>query len=223
MKVGFLTIGQSPRTDVMRDLAPLLPPGLEVVEKGALDGLTRREIEEELRPEPGMTVYVSRLRDGSQVSFAKEKILGRMQERIRELEEMGVDLIVILCSGEFPDFESRVPIIYPDKLLKAAVSGIRIRGPLGVFIPLQEQRRYAEEKWSRLGYKPVVEPVSPYRAPLKEFVEAAERMASRNVGLIVMDCIGYTFAQKNAVREITGIPVVSTRGLVARLIAELAS
>ncbi len=222
MRVGFLTIGQSPRTDVMSDLAPILHPSIEVLEKGALDDFSREEVEEKLRPEPGMTVYVSRMRDGTQVSFAKEKIIGLMQEKIKMLEDMGAEIIVILCSGEFPEFKSSVPIIYPDKLLKGVVQGVRLRKPLGVFIPLQEQRKYAEEKWGGLGYEVVVETLSPYQGSLDEFIGAARRMASRDVGMVVMDCVGYTFMQKRAVRSISGRPVVLTRGIIARVLNEMA-
>ena len=40
--------------------------------------------------------------------------------------------------------------------------------------------------------------------------------------LIVMDCIGYTLAMKDRVREIAGVPVLLARSVVARMLAELA-
>jgi protein AroM len=36
-----------------------------------------------------------------------------------------------------------------------------------------------------------------------------------------MDCIGYTLAMKQAVKEITGVPVILARSVVARMLAEL--
>jgi len=101
--VGFLTIGQSPRTDVLSDIQEYLK-GLEIVEAGALDGLTREYIETNLAPRAGETLLVTRMRDGSEVIIAEERILPLMQERVRWLEEQGVEVIAVLCSGSFPEF-----------------------------------------------------------------------------------------------------------------------
>ncbi|NCB17973.1 MAG: hypothetical protein EOM65_17595 [Synergistales bacterium] len=42
--IGTVTIGQSPRTDVIPDIASILGPDVEIREAGALDGLSRDEI-----------------------------------------------------------------------------------------------------------------------------------------------------------------------------------
>ncbi len=221
LHVGFITIGQSPRTDVMNDLSRILTKNIEVAEKGVLDGFTREEIMEKFSPEPGHTVYVSRLRDGSSITMSKEKILPVMQERIKELGEI-TDLIVILCSGDFPRFESRVPIIYPEKLLKAFVEGISLTGRLAVFIPLPQQVVYAYKKWSSLYPEVTVVDVSPYSANLEEFSLKARKLVNEDPQLVVMDCVGYTFEQRKTVQEVLEKPVVTTRGVIARALNELA-
>ena len=38
-RLGIVTIGQTPRTDVIPEMAEVLGPGVEIVERGALDGL----------------------------------------------------------------------------------------------------------------------------------------------------------------------------------------
>ena len=43
-KLGLITIGQSPRTDVLPDIEPIFGPDVELHQAGALDGLTREEI-----------------------------------------------------------------------------------------------------------------------------------------------------------------------------------
>ena len=43
MKVGAITIGQSPRTDVVQELFPLMGEQVELIQAGALDGLTRHQ------------------------------------------------------------------------------------------------------------------------------------------------------------------------------------
>ena len=51
-KVGLLTIGQSPREDIVSEIKPLLDSRIEILEKGLLDGLSFEEIKR-LKPKAG--------------------------------------------------------------------------------------------------------------------------------------------------------------------------
>ena len=86
-KIGAITVGQAPRVDVTSDIMPLLQ-GCELLEKGGLDGLTRQQIEA-FAPQEGDYVLVSRLVDGSSVTFAEKHVLPRLQAAIDELEAQG--------------------------------------------------------------------------------------------------------------------------------------
>ena len=224
-RVGLLTIGQSPRTDVTREFKILLSDleDLEFVEAGALDDFTLDEISRKLSPEPGHTVYVSRLRDGTQVMISREKIIPLVKEKIRKLEELGADLIVLLCSGEFPRFESRVPVIYPRELLVSCVRGISATRPIAVVIPLREQEEYAKKKWIEIMGNDnfLVVSLSPYASSLDDFERLAEKLSLEKPSLVIMDCIGYTLKQKKVLREKLGAPVVTTRGITAAFVKEL--
>ena len=101
IKVGAITIGQSPRTDVTQDILPLLGDQVELLQAGGLDGLTREEIEA-FQPGPDDYVLISRLRDGSSAVFAERYILPRLQNCIDQLEQQGVEIILFLCTGDFP-------------------------------------------------------------------------------------------------------------------------
>ena len=63
MKIGAVTIGQSPRTDVMADMKAILGEEVEVLEAGALDGISMEEIKQ-MEPAKGDYVLVSRLQNG---------------------------------------------------------------------------------------------------------------------------------------------------------------
>ena len=84
-KIGFITIGQSPRDDIMKDILPIIGDDIEILQKGALDNLSEEELEE-IAPQSGDTVLVSSLRDGRSVSMAEEKIIVHLQRCIDELE-----------------------------------------------------------------------------------------------------------------------------------------
>ena len=43
-KIGLITIGQTPRDDVIPDIAPLFSSEVELLQAGALDGLTAQDI-----------------------------------------------------------------------------------------------------------------------------------------------------------------------------------
>ena len=79
--VGLVTIGQSPRADVVPDMAEILGPGIDIREAGALDGLTRAEIAA-LAPGPGDEILVTRLADASSVFVAKRHVVARVQAKI---------------------------------------------------------------------------------------------------------------------------------------------
>ena len=110
--IGLITIGQSPRTDVTPDLEPIFGPDVKLLQAGALDGLTAQEIAA-FAPEEGDYVLISKLRDGTSAVFAEKHILPRLQQCIRELEDQGAELIMFLCTGSFPAFESQVPLVFP--------------------------------------------------------------------------------------------------------------
>src|SRR5204863_499772 len=61
--VGLITIGQSPRVDVVPDMAKVIGPGVEIREAGALDGLDRAQIDA-LAPGAGDEILVTRPCDG---------------------------------------------------------------------------------------------------------------------------------------------------------------
>lgn len=220
--IGLITIGQSPRIDVTQDLVKLIPGEIRLVEVGALDDLSREEVIERLSPRPGETVYVTRLRDGSEVKISRERIIELMRDKIRVLESKGAEVIGVLCSGEFPEFESNVPIVYPDRILKGIVSSISFKGRSLVLIPAEEQVEYAKRKWSSYLRDFDVISISPYTSSPEDFVRLGEKIRERDIRLVVMDCIGYTLEQKRIIREISPkTRVITSRGALARALSEL--
>src|SRR5687768_11830966 len=105
-KVGFITVGQAPRSDVVPDMAAMLGSDVEILEAGALDGLTREQIAA-LAPEGDDEILVTRLADGSSVFVGKTPIIPRVEARIAALEDRGAVLTVLLCTGAFPRLAAR--------------------------------------------------------------------------------------------------------------------
>ena len=64
-------------------------------------------------------------------------------------------------------------------------------------------------------------PASPYADAERAVRAAAAEMKEWGADLTVMDCMGYTLAMQEAVREVTDRPVILARGIVARVVREL--
>ena len=220
-KLGVITIGQSPRDDVVPEMVEFLGKGAEIVQAGALDGLTYEEILD-FKPDKDDYVLVSRLRDGRSVKFAERYILPRLQDCIDKLEAAGVDVILFICTGEFPDtFTSSKPLLYPQRILHGVAPNLIYKGKLAVITPDADQIAQSHKKWSETGAQVVVVNASPYGEE-DELNGAVEKLnKEENIDLIVMDCIGYTQNMKERVAKGTGKPVVLARTIVARVVGEL--
>jgi protein AroM len=192
----------------------------ELIQAGALDGLSREEVEG-LAPGSGDYMLVTRMNDGSEVIVSAEQIHRRMENCIRHLEEADVEIIVLFCTGEFPALRSRCPILKPDLILKHLVEGILPRGRLGIMFPSPEQGKTMKNKWRETGLDMVLEAASPYTGSTADFRAAGERLAEQKSYLIVLDCIGYTAEMKAIVRKAAGRPVILPRTVLGRVCGEL--
>jgi protein AroM len=216
--VGALTIGQTPRDDIVTDLAAVVGSGVSIVQAGALDGLSRAEIDA-LAPAPGDDdALIARLRAGGEVLLAKKKIVPRLQAC---LDRVTADVYVILCAGAFPAFRSGKPVLMPDRCLAAVVGAAFDGGRLGVIVPIKEQQASSAARWSRVDPGVVVTVASPYDEPAR-LVAAAEELQRAGATLVVMECQGFTRAMKQVVRDVTGAPALLPTTVLGRFLAELA-
>ena len=219
--IGLVTIGQSPRSDVVPDMAAVLGPGIDIREAGALDGLPRSEIQA-LAPTADDEILVTRLADGSSVFVGKQKIVGLVEQRIAALERRGVALTALLCTGAFPRLRATRPLIQPHPVLLGTLRGLSWQGRLGVLTPSVPHVPQTEARWRRDGFDPVVAPLSPYEEEDPSALRrAADAMRAGGVGLVVMDCMGFRRKSRDELRGLTGVPVILANLLVARLIAEI--
>lgn len=217
-KIGTVTTGQSPRTDIVPNLGKIIGDEVIFIETGALDGLSRVEIDK-LRPRDDEDVIVSRMRDGSEVTFGKSRILPRMQHCIDELNSKGVDLIAILCAGEFPEFKSKCLIIRPDKLMYGFLDSLRNLKKVGIMVPNERQITPFQRIFTDKGYDVVVTMFSPYRGdpPRESLLE----LIGEEISVVLMTCMGYTNKMKDKVKKTVNKPVITTQSLLAKAIQEL--
>lgn len=215
-RIGVLTIGQSPRLDVTPSIQSILGDEIIITESGGLDSLLDEEFHL-ISPDNSDITYISRLRSGNSIKIGKSKLLPFLQERLWELEEK-VEVVIMLCTGDFPSLETKKPIIYPDKVLNNTVKAILSSGSLGLIIPLEEQRDSLIKKWNQSNLQLITEVASPYDE--SDISGAAKSLKDQGANLIVLDCMGYNESHKQKAIEGSRLPVILPRTLTARIAAE---
>lgn len=221
-KLGVITIGQAPRSDVGPILQRYIGAKAELIQVGVLDGRTKGEIESSLNPGPNEYVLTSRLITGESVIISREKIAPILQEKIYSLEDAGCKQILLLCTGVFPGLKSRQALlIEPDQIIPPTVAAIVKNRKLGVLVPLAEQLDFLSEKWEKVGLSPVFAVASPYQSYKDSLQKAAKGLKRQNVDLILLDCMGYIEECKQIVKQSTGIPTLLSNALMAKIVSEI--
>lgn len=226
VKLGIITIGQSPRVDVLPDFIAALGYEPKIEQRGLLDDLAGKAIAS-LAPAGALDeTLVTRLRDGTEVKLSEKRVVEMLPQAVAYLERTGVDLIALFCTGEFPQVSSRVPVLYPSAIVGSVVAAIfsSMKGRdrrLCVVSPAKEQHDMLAKKWHGAGCALAFETLSPYTGGPAEVAQCAERVAMLQCDMIVLDCIGYTEKIRSAFASAAGVPVILPRALLARVAAEM--
>ena len=218
-KLGVVVIGQAPRPEIEHELRLVLGDGPVIELVGALDGMSRAEIDR-LTPRGSDDTLFTKLPSGDGVVISKQAVARGAQARLDRFAEAGTDVTLMCCTGAFKGLELRGPVVFPSAVLTGLAAALLARGRLGVFTPLPEQADQVRHKWVDRPWEVVVEPLLPIHTPA-DLETAAARMAARRPDLVIMDCMSYTSAMKRTVRAITGARVLLGLSCAARAVQEL--
>lgn len=216
--LGVVTIGQSPRTDMMPEMRPHLA-GVDVLEAGALDGLEQDDLDRLAATRSG-ELLTSKLADGSSMTFGRDDILHHVTRHVAALEDRGVDANLLVCTGTFPPITHRRPFVTAEPLVVSGTHALSA-GTIGVICPLPQQIKGSIDKFARTDVRVVGTDVDPYHADSSAYGKAAADLRARGASVIVLDCMGYTNAHRQAARAGSDTPVLLARTITARLVGEL--
>ncbi len=217
-RIGLVTIGQSPRDDIVPGFLHGFGGRAELVQVGALDDLVAERVAA-MAPRPGDQVLVTRMRDGHPVVVGREGLLPLLQAAISKVERARVKMVVVLCTGTFPELRAGVPLIEPDRVVLNLVRGLLPSGRLGVVIPLPEQVTQATERWSS-DWTVSIRAALPY-GQAAQIDEAARGLRAFAPDLVVLDCLGFTPEDGQRARKILNRPAVVPQTILGRVAAEV--
>jgi protein AroM len=218
-RMGVVVIGQSPRPSVVNEIAAVLSPGLQIDLRGALDGMTRAEIDA-IPPSDGQDALFTLLPNGDSVTISKKAVEARAAIQIEKFAGEGVKVAMLACTGKFPNLAPEGLVILPSAVLHNVVAAVLPKGRLGVFSPLPEQTALIARKWERANVEVVGVTMRP-GSGAEAVDEAARKMSALSPDLVVMDCMSYTSADKKRVRLSYDGPVILAIAAAARIIEEL--
>jgi protein AroM len=202
--IGVLTIGQSPRPDLVDLLWQVLPDGCQVEEAGALDGLSASLI-----PPISEGVYplTTRLQDGSSVMVEESFLLPRLQQALEHLESKGVAASILLCAGTFAGLQGALPFFKP---FAVAANEFRARGlkSLGLIAPIKEQVTPIRRRWQAAGFEPTVWTADLSRQDKDFRQQLAAQIETNELECIVLDYVGHPPRHVTQLQENSSLPVI---------------
>lgn len=204
VRIGALSIGQSPRPDLLEPLQQMLPD-YKLVERGALDDLTESDLS---GADQAQYPLGTRMRDGKVVMVDEAFLSPLVQNAVDWLEAHGVVATILLCAGPFAAVHSNRPLFNPFDIACSSLHSLGIR-QIGVVCPVAAQRFATERKWLEKGFMPTVWVVSPDSSG-----EQMGRQLAREIGdasdlqCLVLDYVGYTRKQLNSVQSAVSLPVL---------------
>ncbi|MBV9564676.1 MAG: AroM family protein [Bradyrhizobium sp.] len=220
-RMGVVVIGQSPRPSMAAEISAVLSPGTTLELRGALDGMSRAEIDA-IPPVDGADALFTMLPGGDNVRISKKAVEGRANAQLARFKAEGIDVAMLACTGKFPNLAPEGLVILPSAVLHRLVEAVLPKGRLGVFSPLVEQTELIAKKWQREDVEVVGVTLTP-GSDDDAVDEAARAMAEKAPDLVVLDCMSYSSANKARVRKIYGGPVILSIAAAARVVEELIS
>ena len=220
-RIAFFTIGESPRSDVVPEMAQCLGAHVQIDEFGVLDGLDAAQ-RAALAPRPGSHCFATRLRSGAQITLDHHATEARLAALMQQADDQGYNVLVPLCTGTVIE-RMRSLVVEPQQVVDHHVAALSAHcSRLGLIVPLA-----AQVETFHLA-QPVACAVrtlhaSPYESD-PEIAAAALDAAGRALAdcdLIVMHCMGYSQAMRARVAAASGRPVLLSNRIVADALAQL--
>lgn len=219
-RIAFVTIGQTPRSDIVPEMMAEIAAGLDAQpsyeEFGVLDGLEGAALDA-YRARDGEHSFATRLASGEEIVSSKALTEERLNELLAEIDGKGFDIVVLLCTGTRIDPLRNTLVVEAQRIVDSTVEALAAScRNLGVILPLERQVAEFGQRHVFAG-DPTVVSASPYSGGGM----AAGAKGVADCDLVVMHCMGYTAAMLDEVRRTISAPVLLSRRVVAGVVRQM--
>jgi len=219
-KLGVLLIGQTPRKDYEEIFSQCLNEGDELIMEGVLDEFSTQELKA-MGAKGKSPVLATLDRNGNQIVIDDHEIVSRIPGKIQGLKSRGADIVVVVCTGKFPEMNIDIPVIFPDKVLRYNTKAVAEGKNVAIFVPLAEQKEQLNSRWVEIGVTPVIHAVSPFTDNVEISQDIIDDLNEKDVAVIVLDCMKFDQAAKNKIQASIGKPVICAKTLLIKIVSEL--
>ena len=111
---AIITMGQS--SPKIRDVHAALSD-VVVREYGILDGMTLEDVKRDVWPGENENFIVTNLADGTNIRVSEKLAIERVNECLSRAEADGATAALILCTGHFDSFETKMTVLVPERII----------------------------------------------------------------------------------------------------------
>lgn len=209
-RVAVITIGQTPRPDVIPEIASMLRD-INLAEFGALDGVSDAEIAAQVPVGDEFGLF-TRLAGGRHIIVRARFALECLERLSERLDGEDYDLLVLATTGVFAPIATRTPFVHGQHTVDAWIAALVVGdSSIGLIYPLPQQGAILSEfNYGTLLQSANATVTGGHSAQL---AEAIGRVSGAD--LILMHSVGYTEAMAKQVAVASGKPVVTARRIIA--------
>lgn len=181
-----------------------------------MDGMSATEIRA-LAARNQEASVLTRLADGSEFVVARDRITRRMSEICLSFDRSRFDIIAILSTGFFREFESVCPMVNAQRAVESAIDAVAASGQkVGLIYPLERQLR--ENASFAI---PGLSLHSSYFDPYTGSVSAERSEGIETCDVLLLHSVAFSDFDRERVARLTRKPVISARRVVAGAITLL--
>jgi protein AroM len=201
--IGALTIGQSPRPDLVAPLENLLPR-CRILQAGALDGFSLEEL-----PDTTNAAFplVTQIQDGSVVTVEESFIAPKLQQALEQLEAQGVAATLLLCAGTFAHLQSRRLLFKPFEIGCGVLRALGMKS-LGLIAPFVEQESPIRQRWEKSGWQTTVWTADLGNQDRAFHQQLSDHIQTNELECILLDYVGHPLGQVTQLQRSIDLPVL---------------
>ncbi len=212
-RVAFVTIGQSPRDDIVPEILNALDVDIEPIEVGLLDDLSDKQLDA-AGAKNGEPALLTKLRDGTEFVLSMEWVRREIEDLYGDLSERDTDLVVLLSTMFGAPFQPAGATVFCDLTVDRAIEEFVKAGQnVGVILSLDGQVDHL-----RLSPQAKAKTKTVVARPGNDddFTVALQAIADSEI--IVLHSMAYAEEDRLRIKQLAGRPVVSAQHLVASAI-----